>query len=110
MKKAEATIQLHKPSTNEFLFFLLSGAVVSVPLTLFLEQNFVTPFLTGLPTFDVTLLTLAILAPVTFIAVRLANIASLAVFNIRPTSPMVHPSVCTIFPFLAMGLIFPDGM
>jgi RsiW-degrading membrane proteinase PrsW (M82 family) len=64
MKKAEATIQLHKPSTNEFLFFLLSGAVVSVPLTLFLEQNFVAPFLTGLSAFDVTLLTVAIMAPI----------------------------------------------
>jgi RsiW-degrading membrane proteinase PrsW (M82 family) len=63
MRKAEATIQLHKPSINELLFFLLSGAIVSVPLTLFLEQNFATPFLTGLSTFDVTLLTVAILAP-----------------------------------------------
>ncbi len=63
MKKAEVTIQLHKPSINELLFFLLSGVIVSVPLTLFIEQNLGVPLLTGLSSFDVTLITLAVFAP-----------------------------------------------
>ena len=63
MKKAEATVQLHKPNISELLFFLVSGAVVSVPLTLFIEQNFTNSFLAGLPSFDITLLTIAIFAP-----------------------------------------------
>ncbi len=36
------TIPLHKPSVAEKLFFLISGVIVSVPLTLFLE-NFALP-------------------------------------------------------------------
>jgi RsiW-degrading membrane proteinase PrsW (M82 family) len=63
MKKAEAIVQLHKPNISELLFFLVSGAVVSVPLTLFIEQNFTNSFLAGLPSFDITLLTIAIFAP-----------------------------------------------
>ena len=63
MKKSEMTIQLHKPSIRELLFFLLSGAIVSVPLTLFIEQNFATPLLTGFSTFDITIISVAIFAP-----------------------------------------------
>ncbi len=63
MKKPEVTIQLHKPSIRELLFFLLSGAVVSVPLTLFIEQNFATPLLSGFPTFDITIISVALFAP-----------------------------------------------
>jgi RsiW-degrading membrane proteinase PrsW (M82 family) len=63
MKKSEATISVHKPSVNEKLFFLLSGAIVSVPLTLFVEQNFGYPLLAGLSSFDVTLITVAVFAP-----------------------------------------------
>jgi hypothetical protein len=32
------TIPVHKPRLEEKLFFLLSGAIVSVPLTLFISQ------------------------------------------------------------------------
>jgi RsiW-degrading membrane proteinase PrsW (M82 family) len=62
MKKGEVTIQLHRPSVNEMLFFLLSGAIVSVPLTLFVEQ-FANPLLTGLSSFDITLISIAVFAP-----------------------------------------------
>ena len=62
MAKKEVTISLHKPSLKEMFFFLLSGAIVSVPLTLFIEQ-FANPWLTTLSTFDVTLITLTLLAP-----------------------------------------------
>jgi hypothetical protein len=58
----EITIRLHKPTINEFLFFLLSGAIVSVPITLFIQQ-FADPFLAGLSTFSVTLITVTIFAP-----------------------------------------------
>jgi len=63
MKKSEVTIQLHKPRIRELLFFLLSGAVVSVPLTLFIEQNFANPLITGFSTFDITIISVAIFAP-----------------------------------------------
>ena len=63
MEKTKATIQLHKPSRTELAFFLLSGAVVSVPLTLFIEQNFASPLLTGLSATDISLLNLAVFAP-----------------------------------------------
>ncbi len=63
MEKPKVTIQMHKPAMNELLFFLLSGAIVSVPLTLFIEQYLTNPFLGGLSTFDVSLLTIAVFAP-----------------------------------------------
>lgn len=63
MKMEQAKIELHKPSTTELLFFLLSGAIVSVPLTLFVEQNFASPLLVGLSSFDITLITVAVFAP-----------------------------------------------
>ncbi len=59
----EATIQLHKPGISELLFFVLSGAIVSIPLTLFLEQNFGNPLISGLPAVDVTLITIVVFAP-----------------------------------------------
>jgi RsiW-degrading membrane proteinase PrsW (M82 family) len=62
MSKDTVTIKLHKPGIKELLFFFISGAIVSVPLTLFVEQ-FANPFLTGLSTLDVTLLTVAVFAP-----------------------------------------------
>jgi len=62
MEKNHVTIHIHRPSTNEKAFFLLSGAIVSVPLTLFVEQ-FANPFLGGLSTFDITLITVALFAP-----------------------------------------------
>jgi RsiW-degrading membrane proteinase PrsW (M82 family) len=63
MKREQAKIELHKPQMSELLFFLLSGAIVSVPLTLFVEQYFASPLLVGLSSFDITLITVAIFAP-----------------------------------------------
>ncbi len=62
MEKSHVTIHIHRPSANEKMFFLVSGAIVSIPLTLFVEQ-FANPFLTGLSSFDITLITIAIFAP-----------------------------------------------
>jgi RsiW-degrading membrane proteinase PrsW (M82 family) len=58
-----ATIELHKPAIGELLFFLLSGAIVSIPLTLFLEQNFEAPLTNGLPAVTVSLITIVVFAP-----------------------------------------------
>ena len=62
MNKDSVTIKLHRPGIRELLFFFVSGAIVSVPLTLFVEQS-ANPFLTGLSTIDVTFLTVAVFAP-----------------------------------------------
>jgi RsiW-degrading membrane proteinase PrsW (M82 family) len=56
------TIRLHRPSLNELLFFVLSGAIVSVPLTLFVE-SFADPLLVGFSAFDVTVITVILFAP-----------------------------------------------
>ena len=37
-REGEVVISVHKPSLREKLFFLLSGVVSSVPLTLFVNQ------------------------------------------------------------------------
>jgi RsiW-degrading membrane proteinase PrsW (M82 family) len=58
-----ATIELHKPGIGELLFFILSGAIVSIPLTLFLEQNFGAPLINGLPAITVSIITIVIFAP-----------------------------------------------
>jgi len=62
MKKDEVVIKLHKPSINELLFFLLSGAIMSVPLTLFIDQ-YASILLTGLSDFYATLIAVAVFAP-----------------------------------------------
>ncbi len=62
MEKNHVKIPLHRPSGNEKMFFLLSGAIVSVPLTLFVDQ-FLNPLLTGLSPFDITFITIALFAP-----------------------------------------------
>ncbi len=62
MAKDSVTVKLHKPTANEMLFFLISGAIVSVPLTLFIEQS-ANPLLIGLSTADITIITIALFAP-----------------------------------------------
>ncbi len=62
MKKSEVTIQLHKPSVSELLFFLVSGAILSVPLTLFISQ-FAGSLLVGLSPIDALLISVAVFAP-----------------------------------------------
>jgi RsiW-degrading membrane proteinase PrsW (M82 family) len=62
MKKEEVVIQLHKPNANEMLFFLTSGMIMSVPLTLFIYQ-YTDALLVGLNPFAVTLISVAFFAP-----------------------------------------------
>jgi hypothetical protein len=58
MKKEEVVIQLHKPNTKEMLFFLTSGMIMSVPLTLFIYQ-YADALLIGLDPFTVALISSA---------------------------------------------------
>lgn len=62
MTKNEVTIHLHRPSLNELMFFLLSGAILSVPLTLFISQ-YASALLGGFSVFAATLISVAIFAP-----------------------------------------------
>lgn len=55
-------IPLHKPRLKERLFFLLSGMIVSVPLTLFISQ-FSSVLIISLPSLYSTILAVAVLAP-----------------------------------------------
>ncbi len=63
MENQRVAIQLHKPSASELAFFLLSGAIVSVPLTLFIDQNMVNPLLSGLSGFQFAIISIAIFTP-----------------------------------------------
>ena len=56
------TIPVHKPKLKEKLFFLLSGAIVSVPLTLFISQ-FSDYLIASMPSSYANILAVAILAP-----------------------------------------------
>lgn len=38
LKRDELVVQLHSPGRREMVFFFLSGAVISIPQTLFIEQ------------------------------------------------------------------------
>lgn len=62
MKKEEVVIQLHKPNMNEMLFFLTSGMIMSVPLTLFVYQ-YADSLLVGLDPFTIVLISTAFFAP-----------------------------------------------
>jgi len=62
MKKAEVIIHLHKPNASEMLFFFLCGAIISVPLTLFIYQ-YTDALLIGLDSFTVALISRAFFAP-----------------------------------------------
>ena len=56
------TIPFHKPKLKEKLFFLLSGAIVSVPLTLFISQ-FSDYLIASMSSLYASILAVAILAP-----------------------------------------------
>jgi PrsW family intramembrane metalloprotease len=60
--RASMTITVHKPRLKEKLFFLLSGALVSVPLTLFISQlsSYLLP---SMPQIYAAILSVAVLAP-----------------------------------------------
>ena len=56
------TVPIHRPMLKEKLFFLLSGAIVSVPLTLFISllSGYLFP---SMPLIYATILSVAVLAP-----------------------------------------------
>lgn len=56
------TIPLHKPKLPEKLFFLLSGIVVSIPLTLFIN-TFSDYLVFSMPAEYTTIVSIGILAP-----------------------------------------------
>ncbi len=62
MAKNEVTIYLHRPSINELMFFLLSGAILSVPLTIFISQ-YASALLGSFSMFAATLISVAVFAP-----------------------------------------------
>ena len=59
---SEVVVPVHRPSMKERLFFLLSGIVSSVPLTLFVNQ-FADSFIGSLSSFYAVLISAVILSP-----------------------------------------------
>jgi RsiW-degrading membrane proteinase PrsW (M82 family) len=62
MEKDEIVIRLHRPDRNEMLFFFLCGVLMSVPLTLFVDQ-FASSLLVSFDSFSATLISTAFFAP-----------------------------------------------
>ena len=62
MHKNKTVIKLHKPDASELMFFFACGAVISVPLTLFIYQ-YTDTLLTGLNPFTILLISSALFAP-----------------------------------------------
>lgn len=62
LPKGEVVIAVHRPPLREKLFFLLSGMVSSVPLTLFVDQ-FASSLLSSLSLFYAVLVSTVILSP-----------------------------------------------
>jgi RsiW-degrading membrane proteinase PrsW (M82 family) len=60
--EASVTIPVHRPRLKEKLFFMLSGAIVSVPLTLFISQLSDSIF-SPMPAIYADILSVAVLAP-----------------------------------------------
>ena len=62
MEKDEVVIKLHKPDPSEMIFFFLCGVLISIPLTLFINQ-YTDSLLVGLNPFTVALVSRAFFAP-----------------------------------------------
>jgi RsiW-degrading membrane proteinase PrsW (M82 family) len=62
MQQDRVEIKLHKPDASELLFFFACGAVISVPLTLFIDQ-YANSILVGLNSSTATLISVAVFAP-----------------------------------------------
>ena len=62
MQNEKVIIQIHKPDASELLFFFACGAIISIPLTLFIYQ-YIEPILIGLDPFTATFISSAIFAP-----------------------------------------------
>jgi hypothetical protein len=61
-EEEKAVIPLHKPSSREKIFFFSSGIIMSVPLTLFIDQ-FASNILSALPQLYAILVSSVVLAP-----------------------------------------------
>jgi RsiW-degrading membrane proteinase PrsW (M82 family) len=59
---AQTILTLHKPDLREKIFFFISGIIISVPLTLFIDQ-FVESMSAVVPLFHATFFSTAIVAP-----------------------------------------------
>jgi RsiW-degrading membrane proteinase PrsW (M82 family) len=62
MQNDKVEIKLHKPDARELLFFFACGAIISVPLTLFIDQ-YADSILVGLDPSIATLISIVIFAP-----------------------------------------------
>jgi RsiW-degrading membrane proteinase PrsW (M82 family) len=62
MQKNKTVIKLHKPDTSELIFFFACGAIISVPLTLFIYQ-YTDTLLASLNPFTITLISSTLIAP-----------------------------------------------
>ena len=59
---AQMILALHKPDLREKIFFFISGIIISVPLTLFIDQ-FVESMSVVVPLFHATFFSTAVVAP-----------------------------------------------
>jgi hypothetical protein len=62
MEQDKVVIQLHKPDADEMLFFLLCGAITSVPLTLFIAQG-ASSLLVGFDTLSAAFISTTVFSP-----------------------------------------------
>jgi hypothetical protein len=62
MEQDKVIIQLHKPNADEMLFFLLCGAITSVPLTLFIAQ-YANSLLVGFDSLSAALISTTVFSP-----------------------------------------------
>jgi len=60
--KSQVVIAIHKPGLNEYMFFLLSGIIISIPFAIFYE-SFADNFCYTLPVFPAEICSIALIAP-----------------------------------------------
>ena len=63
MSKNEIIFPVHRPSMSELLFFLLCGAILSVPLTLFVQGQIANQLISGVSAGAALFISVAIFAP-----------------------------------------------
>ena len=62
VERKECVIPIHRPDRAEFVFFFICGLIMSVPITLFID-NLANPLLTGLSSSAAMFLSVAVFAP-----------------------------------------------
>jgi RsiW-degrading membrane proteinase PrsW (M82 family) len=62
MERKHIAIKVHRPSRRELTFFFLAGVIMSVPMTVFVDQYLISA-LSWLPTVAVTIISAVIFAP-----------------------------------------------